>query len=794
MLSALPRAGPRRLTQGSRSQPQHNQLRPHVSAPVPFQRARRRPSTRHRAAAAGGGDGGGGSGNGGSGNGGSGNGGNGGGSSSGRGDYDTSNNNNSARLVLIAGAVAAAATAAAIVACSSGGGERAAAAAAPPPPPPRPSLPPPLSLSLATSDDVAALKRLLRESFEAQLHARRRLDGLEQAAAEMARAAAADDPREAADEVVPGARGGLSFAAGARERRSPGARATGQAGCRGMFVRPNGPRGDKGGRTASDADAASATTARAGTAAAAAQEAAAAAAAAAAATLRWLGAGADAGVSMHVHHHSPGAGHTSGRGRGAATGEAEDEAAAVGAAAGAGGPDATALVAAAAAAEGGAPFPGGGGEATSRQRRRQQQQQPWHSRDRRITLRLSSSLAALDDDAGAVGGGEQGDAGAAAALSARQLLVRLRPFDWLQLMAAPLGGSLAALARPPAPLVAVASAARGPGAAATRALRQGHDLSALRLGGAGHAASVCRGAVSLAVGHFAAPSPLPDGGGGGGGGGPAASGPGGSEEAGGGWRPPLGGGLRATTAAQLALHPRDGESAVAVLLARVAEGRDSGGLGVGGGGGGALGGGEPPPPFLGTAAALGLPSDGGLSRAVLMPWLPAARSSYVLGASWSAPVGDALAATAWAERRVGGQDGGGDGGDGGGGGGGGSCGGHGRGSNGAGGGWGVSLRTRADGGGGPAGGPELAVVLSRASTAVRAAATGRGTAAALAAAGGDGGGSADRGGAQQKGPIYCEVSARLSAGDGVSVTPGAIVTLGGEAPLVAYTIAGSWRF
>jgi hypothetical protein len=68
-------------------------------------------------------------------------------------------------------------------------------------------------------------------------------------------------------------------------------------------------------------------------------------------------------------------------------------------------------------------------------------------------------------------------------------------------------------------------------------------------------------------------------------------------------------------------------------------------------------------------------------------------------------------------------------------------------------------------------------VLARASTAL--------------ACGGGGGASGAR---SQKGPLYCEVSARLSGGQGACMTPGVIVTLGGEAPLVAYTIAGAWRF
>jgi hypothetical protein len=63
--------------------------------------------------------------------------------------------------------------------------------------------------------------------------------------------------------------------------------------------------------------------------------------------------------------------------------------------------------------------------------------------------------------------------------------------------------------------------------------------------------------------------------------------------------------------------------------------------------------------------------------------------------------------------------------------------------------------------------------------------------ASTATAGGGG-----RGGkGKNKGPLYCEVSARLSGGEGISVSPGMVVTLGGDAPpLVAYTIAGAWRF
>jgi hypothetical protein len=57
--------------------------------------------------------------------------------------------------------------------------------------------------------------------------------------------------------------------------------------------------------------------------------------------------------------------------------------------------------------------------------------------------------------------------------------------------------------------------------------------------------------------------------------------------------------------------------------------------------------------------------------------------------------------------------------------------------------------------------------------------------------GGGGGGARAR---QHKGPLYCEVSARLHGADGACVTPGMLVTLGGEAPLVAYTVAGAWRF
>jgi hypothetical protein len=614
---------------------------------------------------------------------------------------------------------AAAATTTAVVR-SSNSKPAAAAAAAPPLTTATTPTPTPKPLSLATSDDVAALKRLLREAFEAQLHARTRLDALERErdAAERRRA----DLPEAGDEVVPSAKG-VSYAPGARERDGL-VRVTGGAGCRGILVWRNG--GGGGGGDGGQASSSSATTA-------------------ASATLRALGASADAGVSVCVHHHSPagrraggldGNGTTAKQAAATAGGDDSEQAAAP--------LDATPLGAAATGDSSGS-SPG------RRSKRRQQQTTPWYSRDRRITLRLATGPRACDDEDGgapilvAAGGGEQASSAAAdnandalPSLSPRQLLVRLRPADWLQFLVAPLGGSLASLARPPAPLLAASSAARSPCPAATRALRRGHDLTALRCGGVGKAVAVSRGALSLAVGHFAAAVV---------GGDDEGVGQGGEgESAAGGQRP--GRLLRATTAAQLALHPRDGESAVALSLARMAVGamNEGGGYNTT----------AASPIFLG-ASAPGFSSE--LSRAMLMPWLPAAgseaRRSVVAGASWSAPVGDALAATAWAERRLVGraEDASG------------------------GGGWGVTLRTRAaeaeEGGGG---GPELAVALARASTAT---------------AGGGGRGGKDK----NKGPLYCEVSARLCGGEGISVSPGMVVTLGGDAPpLVAYTIAGAWRF
>ncbi|WIA38684.1 hypothetical protein OEZ86_001989 [Tetradesmus obliquus] len=273
--------------------------------------------------------------------------------------------------------------------------------------------------------------------------------------------------------------------------------------------------------------------------------------------------------------------------------------------------------------------------------------------------------------------------GGQALLQLQRLLYRVQIKKSLQLLIAPLGGSIDAIGRAVTPIQADYGA--------TSALRQGHGLSVLDRLGSGKAASFSRGRLSATAGFFV-------------------------------------GGSGKTSLAKLQLNGHEGHSlsliaakcrprkaAAAADAAEDGSGSSSSSSGIDQAG----------LRFLGVQAPGSSSSTGSDAAA-----------GTLLGIAGVLPVRDALTATAWAERPAGGQPG-----------------------------WGVGLFGTPD-----TEGFEAALVVGKPSTQH----------------------AAFRGGAAR--PLFCELTAKVPVGDGLSICPGALLAVRNGKGTLAYLMQSSWRF